>query len=93
MSRPGWIFIATGALVLGIGCSAHARAAGQGEQLAAQKGCAACHGARGEGNPQAGFPRLAGLPAAYLGWVVSLPLLVIVSLLTEHGPEENCNFG
>jgi cytochrome c553 len=28
--------------------------------------CAACHGAKGEGNPAAGFPRLAGLPAAYL---------------------------
>jgi cytochrome c553 len=29
--------------------------------------CIACHGAKGEGNPAAGFPRLAGLPAAYLG--------------------------
>jgi cytochrome c553 len=28
--------------------------------------CVACHGAKGEGNPAAGFPRLAGLPAAYL---------------------------
>lgn len=34
-----------------------------------------------------------GLPAAYLGWVVSLPLLVIVSLLTKHGAEEDCDFG
>jgi cytochrome c553 len=28
--------------------------------------CIACHGAKGEGNAAAGFPRLAGLPAAYL---------------------------
>jgi cytochrome c553 len=28
--------------------------------------CVACHGAAGEGNAQAGFPRLAGLPAGYL---------------------------
>jgi len=30
-----------------------------------------------------------GLPAAYLGWVVGLPLLVIVSMLTDHSPAEN----
>lgn len=30
-----------------------------------------------------------GLSASYLGWVVSLPLLVTVSLLTDHGPEED----
>jgi cytochrome c553 len=28
--------------------------------------CASCHGAKGEGNAAANFPRLAGLPAAYL---------------------------
>lgn len=28
--------------------------------------CVACHGAKGEGNPQAGFPHLAGMNAAYL---------------------------
>lgn len=28
--------------------------------------CAACHNADGSGQPAAGFPRLAGLPAAYL---------------------------
>jgi len=28
--------------------------------------CVACHGAKGEGNAAAGFPRLAGLPADYL---------------------------
>lgn len=28
--------------------------------------CSSCHGQAGEGNPAAGFPRLAGLPADYL---------------------------
>lgn len=28
--------------------------------------CASCHGAKGEGNPAAGFPRLAGMPQGYL---------------------------
>lgn len=28
--------------------------------------CAGCHGAQGQGNRQAGYPYLAGLPAAYL---------------------------
>jgi SSS family solute:Na+ symporter len=32
-----------------------------------------------------------GLSPSYLGWVVSLPLLVIVSLLTDHSPEEDLN--
>ena len=30
-----------------------------------------------------------GLSASYLGWVVSLPLLVTVSLLTDHSPDED----
>jgi SSS family solute:Na+ symporter len=30
-----------------------------------------------------------GVSSSYLGWLVSLPLLVIVSLATEHSPEEN----
>ncbi len=30
-----------------------------------------------------------GLSASYLGWIVSLPLLVTVSLMTEHSPEED----
>jgi SSS family solute:Na+ symporter len=30
-----------------------------------------------------------GLSASYLGWIVSLPLLVSVSLLTDHSPEED----
>jgi cytochrome c553 len=44
----------------------------QGEGIAhnglppAAPACISCHGAKGEGNPQAGFPRLAGLSANYL---------------------------
>ena len=30
-----------------------------------------------------------GISASYLGWIVSLPLLVSVSLLTDHSPEED----
>jgi hypothetical protein len=30
-----------------------------------------------------------GFAASYAGWVVGLPMLVIVSLATEHGAEEN----
>jgi len=30
-----------------------------------------------------------GVSSSYLGWFVSLPLLVIVSLATDHSPEEN----
>lgn len=43
-----------------------------GEQLARSGGgnaiapCASCHGANGEGNPAANFPRIAGQPAYYL---------------------------
>jgi len=66
MCRSRLFFTALGALALGVGFTAIAHAAPSGEQVVAQKGCAACHGAKGEGNPQAGFPRLAGQPAAYL---------------------------
>ncbi len=52
------------------GAAAHADADGA---ALANKGnvhgaiaCASCHGAQGEGTAAAGFPRLAGLPAAYL---------------------------
>lgn len=38
---------------------------GSGASLA-QSDCAACHGSKGQGNSQAGFPRLAGLPVPYL---------------------------
>lgn len=42
-----------------------------GRNIAAQgapgaAACASCHGANGEGNPQAGFPRLAGLGRLYI---------------------------
>jgi cytochrome c553 len=42
-----------------------------GQQLAAQgaggaAACSGCHGANGEGNPQTGFPRLAGLGRPYI---------------------------
>jgi SSS family solute:Na+ symporter len=30
-----------------------------------------------------------GLASSYLGWLVSLPLLVLVSFATQHGPDEN----
>ena len=30
-----------------------------------------------------------GVSSSYLGWLVSLPLLVVVSLATDHSPEEN----
>jgi hypothetical protein len=30
-----------------------------------------------------------GFAASYAGWVIGLPVLVIVSLLTAHHPEEN----
>ena len=66
MSKSGRILKVLGAVVLGCGLTAGAHAAPSGKQLVAQKGCASCHGAKGEGNPQAGFPRLAGEPASYL---------------------------
>jgi hypothetical protein len=30
-----------------------------------------------------------GFAASYTGWVIGLPVLVVVSLSTEHGVEEN----
>jgi SSS family solute:Na+ symporter len=30
-----------------------------------------------------------GFASSYLGWVVGLPVLVVVSLLTEHSPGED----
>ncbi|RQR50358.1 cytochrome C [Burkholderia sp. Bp9126] len=51
---------------------AHAGDAALGRTLATQgsatgvAACIACHGAHGEGNAAASFPRLAGVPAAYL---------------------------
>lgn len=53
-----------------IGFTAAAHAANDGETLAKQGAsgappCLTCHGANGEGNAAAGFPRLAGLSAEY----------------------------
>jgi len=42
------------------------RIADQGAANASAVACASCHGADGSGNDAAGFPRLAGLNAAYL---------------------------
>jgi hypothetical protein len=30
-----------------------------------------------------------GFASSYLGWVVGLPVLIIVSLMTEHSIDEN----
>ena len=66
----GWR-LGIGALGLGMSVAATA-AVPSGEPVALANGgaaatvCAACHGASGQGLPDAGFPRLAGLPAAYL---------------------------
>lgn len=64
MSRPAVLFAGLGALLLCAGAAAQAAPDGAG--VAVQHGCAGCHGAKGEGMPQAGFPRLAGQSAAYL---------------------------
>ena len=53
-------------ILLGAGISLGAQAASIGEQVAASKGCDVCHGSQGQGQPQAGFPRLAGQSATYL---------------------------
>jgi len=62
-----------GALVLGALYAATATAQGvpDGKQISTQgangaPACITCHGARGEGNPAAGFPQLAGIGAGYL---------------------------
>lgn len=51
--------------------AAHAQGAPDGKQISMQgangaPACITCHGARGEGNPAAGFPQLAGIGAKYL---------------------------
>ncbi len=52
--------------------SAHAQSPSSGQQIAAggsaqgAAACVGCHGAAGQGNAGAGFPRLAGLSAPYL---------------------------
>ncbi len=45
--------------------AAHEGGKTQKSAPAAVASCAACHGQRGEGGAQTGFPRLQGLPAAY----------------------------
>jgi len=59
------------ACMLGAGASAGAQDLAAGKAIAtagagAVPACSSCHGAAGEGNAAAGFPRLAGLGAAYL---------------------------
>ncbi|MGE8619696.1 MAG: c-type cytochrome [Achromobacter spanius] len=60
-------------LLSGLLCAtvAHAQDAVDGKQISMQgangaPACITCHGARGEGNPAAGFPQLAGIGAKYL---------------------------
>lgn len=65
---PAWITLIACA---GLGSGAVHADLLAGAALAQQGGpgitaCAACHGARGEGQAAAGFPRLAGQPKAYL---------------------------
>lgn len=66
-------FMAAGLLVVNGAWAAVSPAATVGAAQIANAGnghgappCASCHGAAGEGNAVAGFPRLAGLPADYL---------------------------
>lgn len=59
------------AFTLIISCAAYAEPLGQniyvkGGESPAALACATCHGANGMGTDSAGFPRLAGLPQAYL---------------------------
>ena len=30
-----------------------------------------------------------GMASSYMGWIIGLPVMVIVSLLTDHSPDEN----
>lgn len=60
-------------LLAGLVCAtaAQAQAEPDGKQISMQgangaPACITCHGARGEGNPAAGFPQLAGIGAKYL---------------------------
>lgn len=60
-----WIAVLTG-IIICAAMSAAAQAAPNGAQVVARRGCTACHGSAGQGQPEAGYPRLAGQPAAYL---------------------------
>lgn len=77
MSGRGWGRWLAVCLLAGVmsGCNEHSAEErdllAAGEKLATQglagaPACASCHGAKGEGTPAAGFPRLAGLDAGYL---------------------------
>jgi cytochrome c553 len=60
---------ALAALAVLAGCERQAAApqpATAAAPAAAAASCSACHGAQGEGNPGAGFPRLAGQPRVFL---------------------------
>ena len=70
-SRPYSTARWAGALAIGVGALATAQSAPDGQQISTQgangaPACVTCHGAKGEGNPVAGFPQLAGIGAAYL---------------------------
>lgn len=72
--RAAWLTVGAVGLLLAGGASASTSSAAtpDGAAIARQGNgrgaapCAACHNANGGGQPAAGFPRLAGLPAAYL---------------------------
>lgn len=55
-----------GALITGAAFAAACHAGGPPPSADAASACQSCHGAVGEGNAQAGYPRLAALPSAYL---------------------------
>ncbi|MFD4836806.1 c-type cytochrome [Achromobacter sp. NPDC058515] len=62
---------ATLALAFLYATAAHAQGAPDGQKISAQgangaPACITCHGAKGEGNPAAGFPQLAGMGGKYL---------------------------
>lgn len=66
--RARWV----SALMMLVGFAQAATFAGPSARAGIERGaqrattCAACHGAHGQGNPDAGFPRLAGQTADYL---------------------------
>lgn len=65
MFRSARCLAVLGVVVLSV-VAAAAQAAPSGRQVVQNRGCAACHGAAGQGQPMLGYPRLAGQSAAYL---------------------------
>lgn len=66
LALAAWLSASAGFATL-----ASAQGAPDGKQISTQgingaPACMTCHGARGEGNPAAGFPQLAGIGAKYL---------------------------